>query len=87
METLRQAITSGDASSMMKAAHSLISTSGFLGAKRLVELCREFQNLGQTGTTDDALPLLPVLDAEYEKVREALFEELRKTADTEILAS
>ncbi len=76
METLCQAITSGDAASMKAAAHSLLSANGFLGAKRLIELCKELQNLGETGAVEEAVPLLPVLEAEYEKVREAFFEEL-----------
>jgi two-component system, sensor histidine kinase and response regulator len=87
METLRQAIASGDASSMKNAAHSLVSTSGFLGAMRLMGLCRELQSLAQTGTTEDAVPLLPALEEEYRKVREALVVELRETADAEGLAS
>jgi HPt (histidine-containing phosphotransfer) domain-containing protein len=76
METLCQAITSGDASSMKAAAHSLLSANGFLGAKRLIALCKEFQRLGETLAVEEAVPLLPVLEAEYEKVREAFFEEL-----------
>ena len=84
IETLCQAITSGDASTMKAVAHSLLSANGFLGAKRLIELCNEFQNLGETGAVEAAVPLLPVLQAEYEKVREAFFEELGKTEATEI---
>ena len=76
MKTLCHAITSGDASSMKAAAHSLLSANGFLGAKRLIELCKEFQHLAETGAVEEAVPLLPVLEAEYEKVREAFFEEL-----------
>ena len=76
METLCKAITSGDASSMKTAAHSFLSANGFLGAKRLIELCNEFQIIGETGVVAAAAPLLPVLEAEYEKVRDAFFEEL-----------
>jgi hypothetical protein len=36
---------------------------------------------------EDAVPLLPLLEEEHEKVCEALFLELRKTTDIEILAS
>ena len=82
METLCRAITSGDATEMKKTAHSLISASGFLGAKRIVELCKELQNLGQTDAVEQAVPLLPVLEAEYEKVRDALSGELRNINET-----
>ncbi len=84
MDTLRQAITSGDASSVGKAAHRLISSCGFLGAKRLLELYREFQNLALTGATETAIPLLPVLEAEYESFRQILLEELRKSDLSEV---
>ncbi len=87
METLRKAITSGDASSMQEAAHSLISTCGFLGAKRLVELYKELQNLALTATTESAIPLLPVLEEEYEIFRLVLLEELRKSGGAEITQS
>ena len=87
MEQLRQAIVAGDASSMKTAAHSLSSASGYVGARKLMELSRELQNLGHAGTTEGALALLPVLEAEYEKVCEVLFGELQNSEDTEILAT
>jgi len=58
METLCLAISSGDAAYMKTAAHSLMSANGFLGAKRLMELCKELQNLGETGAVEEAVPLL-----------------------------
>jgi CheY-like chemotaxis protein/HPt (histidine-containing phosphotransfer) domain-containing protein len=82
MQTLGRAITSGDAVAMKKTAHSLISASGFLGAKRIVELCKEIQILGQADAVEQAVPLLPVLETEYEKVREAISEELRSINET-----
>ena len=35
-------------------------------------LCRELEAMGRAGTTDNAILLLPVLEDEYERVREAL---------------
>ncbi len=72
METIRHSITLGDAAAMQGAAHSLKSTSGNLGAMMLAELCEELEAMGRAGTTDNAIPLLPVLEDEYERVREAL---------------
>ena len=79
METLRRAIASGDAFAMKAAAHSLISANGFLGAKRLIELCKELQNLSETGAVAETVPLLPVLETEFEKVCKALSEEISET--------
>jgi CheY-like chemotaxis protein/HPt (histidine-containing phosphotransfer) domain-containing protein len=72
METIRHSITLGDAAAMQGAAHSLKSTSGNLGAVMLAELCKELEAMGRTGTTDNAILLLPLLEDEYERVREAL---------------
>ena len=79
MEAIRQAVTFGDASAMQKAAHSLKSTSGNLGAMRLAELCKELENMGRAGTTASVTSLLSVLEVEYERVREALAKELKET--------
>ncbi len=78
METIRHSITLGDAAAMQGGAHSLKSTSGNLGATMLVELCGELEAMGRAGTTDNAILLLPLLEDEYERVREALSEELSK---------
>ena len=72
METIRHSITLGDAAAMQGAAHSLKSTSGNLGAMMLAEMCKELEAMGRAGTTDNAILLLPVLEDEYERVREAL---------------
>ncbi len=72
METIRHSITLGDAAAMQGAAHSLKSTSGNLGAMMLAEMCKELEALGRAGTTDNAILLLPLLEDEYERVRESL---------------
>jgi signal transduction histidine kinase/CheY-like chemotaxis protein/HPt (histidine-containing phosphotransfer) domain-containing protein len=79
METLHQAISLGDASAIQNAAHSLKSASGNLGAMALAELCNELESMGRAGTTASSTSLLPVLELEYERVREALAEELKET--------
>ncbi len=79
METLRQAISLGDASEIQNAAHGLKSASGNLGAMALAELCKELESMSRAGTTAGSTSLLPVLEVEYERVREALAEELKET--------
>jgi two-component system, sensor histidine kinase and response regulator len=79
IETIRNSITLGDAAAMQGAAHSLKSTSGNLGAMRVLELCKELETMGRAGITENAIPLVPVLEDEYERVRGALVEELRQT--------
>lgn len=76
LESLREAVGAGDAPAIAKAAHGLISSTGFLGAVRLVEICREMQRLGESGTLQNAVSLLPLLNAEFEGFCEALTAEL-----------
>jgi signal transduction histidine kinase/CheY-like chemotaxis protein/HPt (histidine-containing phosphotransfer) domain-containing protein len=76
VETIRLSISLGDAAAMQGAAHSLKSISGNLGAMMLAEFCRELETMGRAGTTENAIPLLSVFEDEYERVREALSEEL-----------
>jgi len=78
MENLCRAIKAGDASLMKSAAHTLISSSGSLGAAKLAELCRELQNLGLADEPEKAVHLLPLLEEEYSKVRETLLLEMTK---------
>ena len=72
IETIRHSITLGDAAAMQRAAHSLKSTSGNLGAMMLAEMCKELEAMGRAGTTDNAILLLPVLEDEYDRVCEAI---------------
>ena len=72
IETIRHSITLGDAAAMQRAAHSLKSTSGNLGAMMLAEMCKELETMGRAGTTDNAILLLPVLEDEYDRVCEAI---------------
>ncbi len=46
--------TAGDGEGLRRAAHSLKSSSGNVGAKRLYALLRNFENLGRDGRVDEA---------------------------------
>jgi CheY-like chemotaxis protein len=81
MESLRKAISLGDASAMEYAAHSLKSASANLGGTALAKLCKKLEGLGRAGNAAAGASFGPALEIEYERVREALAEELEKTAD------
>ena len=78
METLRKAISLGDATAMQSAAHGLKSASGNIGAMTLAECCKELESIGRAGTTESSSSVLPVLELEYERVCEALVKELKE---------
>ena len=86
MESLRQAISRGELSEMQKAAHSLKSSSGNLGATKLATLCTELESMGREGTREGSHSLLPVLEVEYKRVCEALAKEMRASCKSRLSA-
>lgn len=80
LETLRQAVTRGDAPTVHKAAHSLKSSSGNLGALTLSTLCRELETMGRTHCLASAPAVLARLEAEYSAVCAALLVEQQQGA-------
>ena len=79
IEAIRAAISLDDASEMQKAAHSLKSSSGNLGAVVLADICKELEIAGRAGTTAGCDSFLHALEGEYERVCEALKKELEET--------
>jgi len=72
LEGVRGAIEGKDATALNRAAHSLKSSSGNLGAKVLAAICSELERMGRSGTTEGAAARLTSLEKEYRRVREAL---------------
>ncbi len=70
--SLHQAMASGNADELRRAAHSLKSNSANLGAAALSSLSKEIEDIGKRGTVDGAAQKLPALEAEYARVQAAL---------------
>ena len=51
---IEQSMANGDSELLRRAAHSLKSSSGNVGAKRLYALLREFEGLGRDGGIEAA---------------------------------
>jgi HPt (histidine-containing phosphotransfer) domain-containing protein len=77
--TLRRAAGTGDARAMRHVAHTLKGTCGYIGAHRLVRICRELEASAQSGDLTAALGLAAQLEAEYRRVHAALEQELKET--------
>lgn len=69
MEEIRRAAAAADAGALFRAAHSLKSPSGHLGAMGLMEICREVEGLARGGDLAGAVGRLGALESEYERVR------------------
>jgi HPt (histidine-containing phosphotransfer) domain-containing protein len=65
IEIIRNALDSGDFSSMWKAAHKLKGTSLNIGALRLSEICRDIEKKGRNLETSGLYGLCMQLEADY----------------------
>ena len=72
LQAIREAIAKADSESLRKSAHTLRSSNANLGALNLADWCKELENLGRSGTTEGAKDSLLQLQAEYERVQQAL---------------
>jgi HPt (histidine-containing phosphotransfer) domain-containing protein len=52
VDALTQAATAGDATAIVRPAHTLKSTSASVGAMRLSAICRDIEAAGRAGHTD-----------------------------------
>jgi PAS domain S-box-containing protein len=72
INTMRDAVMSGDASVFQRAAHSLKSSCANVGALHLSSLCKEIESMGRANTIDQTAELLSQVDREYGAVEAAL---------------
>jgi two-component system sensor histidine kinase/response regulator len=72
LEAARVALDVSDLVAVAKAAHTLKSSSAYLGARRLSELCKELEVLARGGDAQASARMLEALTAEYDAVRIAL---------------
>jgi two-component system sensor histidine kinase/response regulator len=74
LRRLREALARSDARATRKAAHSFKSSSSNLGALHLATLCKELETSGRSGNLTSAGILLADIEAEYQRVCEALMQ-------------
>lgn len=72
LAALREALDRQDAKSLAGAAHALKSSSGNMGAARLMTLCMKLERLARSGSLTGARELIAAVDAEYASATNAL---------------
>ncbi len=72
IEAVRKAILDGNATALIRTAHSLAGGAASVGARAMSELAGELEKLGRRGELGEAPGLLAKLEAEFEQVRETL---------------
>src|SRR3989440_2240050 len=75
LETLRQAMASGQPEQLKRAAHNLKGSSNNLGARTMAALSAELETIGKNGTVERAEELVTRLEQEYQRVCQALASE------------
>jgi CheY-like chemotaxis protein len=75
LETLRQAMASGQPEQLKRAAHNLKGSSNNLGARTMAALSAELEIIGKNGTVERAEELVTRLEQEYQRVCQALASE------------
>ena len=65
-----------DLQAVAKAAHTMKSSSGYLGAHRVSELCKQLEQLARSGDKVAVSRAIDALTAEYDGARHALLAEV-----------
>jgi HPt (histidine-containing phosphotransfer) domain-containing protein len=72
LAAMQEALSTGNAEDLRRAAHSLKSSSASFGALRLSNKCKELEDMGKAGALEGAAEQIDHIAAEYEKTRAAL---------------
>jgi two-component system, sensor histidine kinase and response regulator len=62
---MRQALATGEATGLQRAAHSLKTGSAGFGAMALAAQCKELEDMGKAGTLDGAEAKVSALEVTY----------------------
>ena len=72
LAALREGATRGEAQALEQRAHNLKGSSASLGALHMASICGELEALAQSGDLKSVPDLLAQLNAEFDRVRQAL---------------
>ena len=79
VEAIMKSAANGDARVLQMAAHSLKSSSAYVGAMRLSELSRELEMMGRSQVMDGAEEKAERLNREYKQVMMELDAEIQRS--------
>lgn len=77
ISAIEQSVEKGDAKGLQMAAHSLKSSSAYVGALYLSSLSKELEMMGRAQALQDARIKADMLKSEYKRVLVALEAEIR----------
>lgn len=74
---IEKAAAQKDAKALQVSAHSLKSSSAYVGAMRLSAIAKDLEMIGRSGAVDGAAEKVESLKAEYLRVKTALENEMK----------
>lgn len=72
LTNLRTLLTQGDMEGVRRAAHYLKGSAMYLGLRQMRELCQGIEMLTILSGAQDAGDVVPLLEAEFDRIREEL---------------
>jgi HPt (histidine-containing phosphotransfer) domain-containing protein len=78
VNAILQSVESNDAKGLQLAAHSLKSSSAYIGAMRLSAMAKELEMMGRSSSLQGAVELAEKLNAEFSLVMTALEKEINE---------
>jgi len=82
INAILQAVEDKDARGLQVAAHSLKSSSAYVGAMRLSEMSKELEMMGRANVMEGAKEKAERLKAEYVRVRRELDAEIKQAIES-----
>ena len=79
LDTMRQALADRAPDQLRQAAHCFKSSSAYLGAHALVDLCQKMEAAGRNGSFAGSQELMARIESEYAAVRNALSATLERS--------
>jgi HPt (histidine-containing phosphotransfer) domain-containing protein len=78
IEAMRKAAAESNAKALEVAAHSLKSSSSYIGAMKLSAISKELELMGRNGNLQGSIEIAASAEAEFNRVKEALQAEMKQ---------
>jgi HPt (histidine-containing phosphotransfer) domain-containing protein len=82
VDAIMQSVEKDDAKGLQLAAHSMKSSSAYIGAMRLSTLAKELEMMGRSNSLNGAKEKAKMLKEEFSLVMEAILAEIRMTGQS-----
>jgi HPt (histidine-containing phosphotransfer) domain-containing protein len=78
ISAIEKAVADKDAKALQVSAHSLKSSSAYVGAMKLSAMSKELEMMGRSGVLEGATERAESLKTEYQRVKTALESEIKR---------